>query len=55
VLTDQQFFTGFDPSLYIKDATAPVSATSLPRSPFYNLPTAYQGIREIRFGMHFIF
>lgn len=55
VLTDQQFFTGFDPAIYIKDATTPVSATSLPRSPFYNLPTQYQGIREIRLGMHFQF
>ncbi len=54
-LTDQQFFTGFDPSLYIKDASAAVGATSLPRSPFYNLPVEYQGIREIRLGVHFIF
>jgi outer membrane receptor protein involved in Fe transport len=55
VLTDQQFFTGFDPSLYIKDRTVPVSSSSLPRSPFYNLPIEYQGIREIRLGVHFIF
>ncbi len=54
-LTDQQFFTGFDPSLYIKDPTAAVGATSLPRSPFYNLPIEYQGIREIRLGVHFLF
>ncbi|HKQ75524.1 MAG TPA: TonB-dependent receptor [Blastocatellia bacterium] len=55
VLTDQQFVSGFDPSLYIKDPTTPVSATSLPRSPFYNLPIEFQGIREIRFGVHFLF
>ncbi len=54
-LTDQQFFTGFDPSRFIKDPTAAVSSTSLPRSPFFNLPTGYQGIREIRLGMHFTF
>jgi hypothetical protein len=55
VLTDQQFFTGFNPSTFITDATAPVSSTSLPRSPFYNQPIAYQGIREIRFVLHLIF
>ena len=55
LLTDQQFFTGFDPSKFITDPTAAVSSTSLPRSPFYNLPIEYQGIREIRLGMHFIF
>jgi outer membrane receptor protein involved in Fe transport len=55
VLTDQQFVNGFDPTIYIKDATVPVSSTSLPRSPFYNLPVEYQGLREIRFGVHFIF
>jgi len=55
VLTDQQFLNGFDPALFIKDATTPVSSTSLPRSPFYNQPVEYQGIREIRFGVHFIF
>jgi hypothetical protein len=55
VLTDQQFFTGFDPSIYITDPTAAVGAKSLPRSPFYNRPIEYQGIREIRLGAHFIF
>ncbi len=55
LLTDQQFFTGFDPTKFITSPTTPVSSTSLPQSPFFNLPIEYQGIREIRLGMHFIF
>jgi outer membrane receptor protein involved in Fe transport len=55
LFTDQQFFTGFDPAPFITDPKAAVSSTSLPRSPFYNLPIEFQGIREIRLGVHFIF
>ena len=50
-LTDQQFFNGFTPSNFIQGTTG----TSLPLSPFYNRPVEYQGIREIRLGVHFIF
>lgn len=55
LLTDQQFFSGFDPSKFVTSPTTPVSSTSLPQSPFFNLPIEYQGIREIRLGVHFIF
>jgi hypothetical protein len=32
-----------------------VSSSSLREARFYNLPIEYQGIREIRLGVHFIF
>ncbi len=51
LLTDQQFFSGFNALSFIKDPTA----SSLARNPIYNLPLQYQGNREIRLGMHFIF
>jgi hypothetical protein len=50
-LTDQQFFNGFNPSNFLQGTTG----TSLPLSPFYNRPVEFQGIREIRLGVHFIF
>jgi hypothetical protein len=50
-LTDQQFLNGFTPSQYLENT----QGKNLPISPFFNLPVEYQGIREIRFGVHFIF
>ncbi|HZS05120.1 MAG TPA: carboxypeptidase regulatory-like domain-containing protein [Blastocatellia bacterium] len=50
-VTDQQFFTGFDALSFIN----PVTGASPAQNVIYNLPSAYQGIREIRVGMHLTF
>jgi hypothetical protein len=51
VLLDQEFLNGFDPMKYLEGVTG----SNLPLSPFFNRPVEYQGIRELRFGVHFIF
>lgn len=51
LVTDQQYFSGFDAMSFINSPTA----SNLARNPVYNFPTAYQGNREIRLGVHFIF
>lgn len=51
-VSDKDFFSGkVDPMSYLESTTG----SKLPRSPIYGLPTAYQGIREIRLGLAFIF
>jgi len=50
-LTDQQFFNGFDVLSRIQSPTS----GSLALNPIYNLPSGYQGIREIRLGFHLRF
>jgi hypothetical protein len=51
IMTDQQFFNGFDAMSLINDP----GAANLARNPIYGLPLSYQGNREIRLGLHFIF
>lgn len=51
MMTDQQFFNGFDAMSLISSP----GADNLARNPIYNLPLTYQGNREIRLGLHFIF
>jgi hypothetical protein len=50
-LTDEQFFAGFDaPSL-----VNPVNGAAPALNAIYNLPLEFQGIRNIRLGVHFQF
>ena len=44
-------YGGYDAESFIN----PVDGASPARNPIYNLPSAYQGIREIRLGFHVIF
>lgn len=51
-LTLAQFFAGFDALSFIKPANSTVSPAF---NPIYNLPSAYQGIRDVRVGFHLSF
>jgi hypothetical protein len=51
-ISPQQFFAGFDVNQYLTPAT---SSTGPARNPIYNLPSSYQGNREIRFGFRLLF
>jgi hypothetical protein len=51
-LTRDEFFRGFD----VNSLLTPVDSSVAPaRNPIYNLPNAYQGIREIRLGLRILF
>jgi len=51
-LTKDEFFRGFD----VNSLLRPVDSSVAPaRNPIYNLPNAYQGIREIRLGFRIMF
>ncbi|HKQ73094.1 MAG TPA: carboxypeptidase regulatory-like domain-containing protein [Blastocatellia bacterium] len=51
-LTKDEFFRGFD----VNSLLRPVDSSVAPaRNPIYNLPSAYQGIREIRLGFRILF
>ncbi|MEN3333922.1 MAG: hypothetical protein V7641_3287 [Blastocatellia bacterium] len=51
-ITVQKFFAGFDTLSYILPANSSVAPAF---NPIYKLPSAYQGIREIRLGFHLLF
>jgi hypothetical protein len=51
-ITVEQFFKGFDVNQYLTPANSTVAPQ---RNPIYGLPSAYQGIREIRLGFRLLF
>jgi hypothetical protein len=51
-ITVQEFFSGFDTLSLIQPANSSVAPAF---NPIYTLPSAYQGIREIRLGFHLQF
>ena len=58
-ITTQDFFKGFDPYKYVNpNGINPATGRVYPSpnlNPIYKLPNAYQGNREIRLGVHFMF
>jgi len=58
-ITTQDFFNGFDPYKYVNpNGINPATGKVYPSpnlNPVYKLPSTYQGGREIRLGVHFLF
>jgi hypothetical protein len=52
LISTADFFDGFDVNQYLRPAESSVPPA---RNPIYGLPSAYQGIREIRLGFRLLF
>jgi hypothetical protein len=50
-LSAEQFFSGFNAPALVH----PLNGSAPALNPIYNLPSAYQGIREMRLGVHLEF